>query len=167
MWVDLPISLSIFMVLFWSSVWYLTIQGVLPLTSYQLTNESCIFLVTLQSWCCLGCLGSHCFTWSKKVPELSDFSWIHKAKLKATKKKANNLDSALVYIRVSVYFVTKSIMLCIIKITKWWPPHCNFHKTRSRRENNEENSGHLGWITLQFSNSEQCYILCREDFSPI
>lgn len=33
-------------------------------------------------------------------------------------KKANKLDSALVYIPVSVYFLTKSIVLCMIKITK-------------------------------------------------
>lgn len=59
--------------------------GILPVSSDQLTNESCTFLVTLQTWCCLGCLGSHCFTWSKKAPDLSDYSWIHKDKLKATK----------------------------------------------------------------------------------
>lgn len=135
MWADQPISLSIFMALFWSSIWHLTMQEfcLSQETSSPLENESCIFLVTLQTWCCLGCLGSHCFIWSKKVPELNDYSWIHKDKFKAT-KKANNLNSALVYIPVSVYFVTKSIKLCVIKITKWWPPHCNFHKTRNRKQ---------------------------------
>lgn len=138
--------------------------GVFPVTSGQFTNEPCIFQVTLHTWWCLGCLGSHCFTWSKKAPELSHYSWILKDKLKATK---NRLDSALFYIPVSVHFVTKTIILCIIKITKWWHSHCNFHKSRNRRENNEENSGHLGWIPLRFSSSELCWIFCREDFSPI